>query len=221
MLQAIVFDFDGVIVDSEPIHYAAFKAVFEPLGAQFDYGVYLERYAGFDDREGLAAILSDYNVGVDAAHMETLIESKAKALTDIVADGVKPMPGAAGLIRDCAACWPLAVCSGALRRDIDLMLPAIDEGLADCFRLYITAEDVARSKPDPASYRLAAERLGVDAAACLAIEDTAAGIASAAGAGLKTLAVTHTYPADVLADADRTVETLVDLNPETLRRWFG
>lgn len=221
MIHAIVFDFDGVIVDSEPIHYKAFLKVVEPFGIDFDYGVYVERYAGFDDREGLRAILSDHNVGLDEAKMAELIESKARALAHIVAEGIKPMPGAVELVRACAEVWPIAICSGALRSDIELMLPAVAEGLLDQFRVVVTAEDVARSKPDPASYRIAAERLACEAAGCVAIEDTPAGLASAADAGMRTLAVTHTYPRPQLDRADRVVDDLTEVGPAALRQWFG
>lgn len=231
MLKAIVFDFDGVIVDSEPIHCQAFLRVVRPLGVDFDYPTYVERYAGFDDREGLAAILNDAGLSREPERIAELIQRKAEALAAIVGEGVRPMDGAAAMIRACDKRWPLAIASGALRSDIDLMLPAVAHDLAARFDAFVTAEDVDRSKPHPATYRLAVERL--DAALnreraepplapgdCLAIEDTPAGLASARDAGLRTLAVANTYPADQLDAADRIVETLAGLTADQLDAMF-
>jgi beta-phosphoglucomutase len=106
----------------------------------------------------------------------------------------------------------LAVCSGALRSDIAPILESL--GIADCFDLIITAEDVARSKPDPECYRLTHtrlnefRRLNLPPGRVLAIEDTPAGITSAKGAGLRVIAVTNSYPAVHLSQADQIVDTL-------------
>ncbi|MBI1369361.1 MAG: HAD-IA family hydrolase [Planctomycetes bacterium] len=221
MLEAIVFDFDGVIVDTEPLHYRAFLRVLEPRGIQFDYDAYLEKYIGFDDRDGLRAMFEDHDQTLDDAASLSLRRDKAHAFDTIVAEGVTPFPGVLELIRAAAAAMPIAICSGALRSDIDAILPALGEGeIPDLFRAMVTADDVARSKPDPESYALAARRLGIDPAKCLAIEDTPAGLESARGAGLRTLAVTHSYPADRLRAADRVVTSLDDVTLEKLRGWF-
>jgi beta-phosphoglucomutase-like phosphatase (HAD superfamily) len=107
---------------------------------------------------------------------------------------------------------PLAISSGALRSDIAPILETL--GIAECFDVIVTAEDVARSKPDPECYRLAHTRLnefrGLDLnpGQVLAIEDTPAGIAAAKSAGLRVIAVTNSYPASHLSQADHIVETL-------------
>ncbi len=222
MFQAIIFDFDGVIVDSEPLHYRAFMRVLEPLGWGFDYDRYLAKYVGFDDRDFYRELFAEHEQPLDADRLRELVTAKARAFKQVVGEGVRACDGAVAMIHACAGRWPLAICSGALRCDIDLVLPAIDDGLlADRFTAIVTADDVARSKPDPACYLAAAERLGMAPTACLAIEDTVTGLAAARAAGMATLAVATTYPVDLLADADRAVETLAHLTADQLRKWFA
>lgn len=222
MLQAIVFDFDGVIVDSEPLHYRALLSVVEPLGVRFDYRRYLREYIGYDDRDFFLAVARDFNLRLDDSQLDLLILQKATAFEHIARQGVQALPGAVELITAAASAMPIALCSGALRRDIDVILPALDSGkIPAMFRTMVTAEQVARSKPDPESYRLAVKRLDLPAAACLAIEDTPAGVASARGAGLRVLAVSQSVGPEPLAAADRVVPTLADVTLQKLHAWFG
>ncbi|KPV41387.1 hypothetical protein AN478_02065 [Thiohalorhabdus denitrificans] len=187
-LQAFVFDFDGVIVDSEPAHYRAFQAVLEPLGQGYGWDEYLAHYIGFDDRDGFREAFRRGERELAEADLEGLIEAKSAAFDRELAAGLEPIPGAVECVRRLGELLPLAVCSGALRQEIEPTLAAL--GIAEEFRVVVSAEDVAHSKPDPASYRLAVERLGeslgkpLEPAACAAIEDTPTGAASARGAGL-------------------------------------
>ena len=224
MLQAIVFDFDGVIVDSEPLHYRAFLAVGRPLGVSFSYDEYLAEYVGFDDRDAFRHMLASAGQPVDEAAVAELCERKQPAFDELVErepDGrAFAIPGSLELIDEChAAGFPMAIASGATRADIELMLHKL--GRRDRFDIIVTADDVARSKPDPASYALAAERLGVAPGSCLAIEDTAAGLASAAAAGLQTLALTTTTDADALTQAARVLPDLSGVTLDQLRGWYG
>lgn len=222
MLKAIIFDFDGVVADTEPLHYRAFLEVVKPLGADFDYDVYTQRYIGFDDRDGFAAIAEDYNFELDTDLTESLITQKAHRFEAIVDEGVTSYPGVAQLIQTLSKQIPIAICSGALLSDIDAILPAIGDGrLKDCFEHIITAEDVQFSKPDPESYALAATRLGVDPTSAMAIEDTPAGLQSAKGAGLKTLGITNTHAAARLQLADHIVDSLDGLTLDQLNAWLG
>jgi len=221
MIHAIVFDFDGVIVDSEPLHYRAFLSVLKPRGIDFDYSRYLEHYVGYDDRDGLRAICRDFDVALDDADVPTLIEAKARAFVDIVREGVKPFAGAVELIEASAAAMPIAISSGALRSDIEAVLGGLGDGkLIEKFSAIVTADEVEKSKPDPTSYRLAAGRLSIPPADCLAIEDTPAGLISARDAGLKTIAVTHSYAAEELTVADRIKPAMADITLEKIRQWF-
>ena len=211
MIEAVIFDFDGIIVDTEPIHCRAFQKAFEPLGAKFSYEEYLKRYVGFDDRDGVKAIAKDAGLDLDQNRQRELIQIKEVAFEEIVAEGVYPYPGVLPLIEAISkAGMKLAISSGASKHDIDLILPKLGiDNLRDRFETIVTADDVAQSKPDPESYMLAAMRLKLATSKCIAIEDTIAGMTSATDAGMKVLGVTNTYPADDLAEhADWIVETL-------------
>jgi HAD superfamily hydrolase (TIGR01509 family) len=213
MIQAIVWDFDGVIVDSEPLHYRAFSEVARPLGITFSWEQYLETYIGFDDRDAFRAML-----GSDDHRLPDLVAQKADAFQNAVNEGVEAIPGAIELIEHVAAHLPQMVCSGASLQDIELVLDKLK--LRHHFRDVVSADDVAHSKPDPQSYILAVEKLGLDASECMAIEDTAAGIASARGAGLWTLGLTSTSDRETLRNAHRVVDTLEGVTVDQIRTWF-
>jgi len=221
MPAAIVFDFDGVIVDTEPLHYQAFLRVLAPFGVDFDYGRYQRDYIGFDDRDGFDAILGDFAIDLGTATRRDLVEAKAAAFEQVLGNNARAYPGVLELIAEAGAALPLAICSGARRSDIDLIIPALGNGpLLNFFQAVVTADDVANSKPDPQPYRLAAEQLGIDPDQCLAIEDTPTGLQSAWAAGLATLGVAHTFGPDHLEQADRVVTDLAGVTLADLRGWF-
>jgi len=169
MIQAIVFDFDGIIVDSEPLHYRAFLELLAPLGVSFDYDKYMRDYIGFDDRDAPRSFSAEYGFELSDERMSEMVAEKATAFERIVAEGIEAFPGVVELVESSAAAMPIAICSGALRSDIDAILPAIGDGdLASRFNAMVTADNVSRSKPDPESYALAAQRLGTPPAHCLA-----------------------------------------------------
>ena len=226
MLEAIVFDFDGVIVDSEPLHYQAFVLVGKSIGFEFTYEQYLARFIGFDDRDAFRLMLLEAEQDPTDQRVAELCKVKQSAFDAVVAAAAQgggqglAIPGALALIDEVhEAGLPRAIASGATRADIDLMLGLL--GRSDRFEVIVTADDVAQSKPDPASYALAARRLGIDPANCLAIEDTKAGLMSARDAGMMTLALTTTGPAEHLADAGRVIEDLQNVDLDQLRRWYG
>ena len=201
MISGILFDFDGIIVDSERLHFKAFGAVLEPLDKRFTWPEYVETFIGFDDRDTFRHVFPS----IGKTELDELITKKAAAFQALLeSDGAAALPGAVKLIRSLSGNTPLAICSGALREDI---LPILGNlGIENAFDTIVTADDTHISKPDPAPYRLAAKRLGVNNG--LAIEDTPAGIASAKGAGLKVLAVTNSYEREFLTEADQIVDSL-------------
>jgi beta-phosphoglucomutase len=221
MLNAVIFDFDGIIVDTEPLHYKAFQELLAPLGLGYSWEEYLDRYIGFDDRDAFRETFRLHGRALSDSELKELIRGKAEAFLKIVSVGVAPYPGVVELIRSISGALPLALCSGALKSDIEPILAQL--GLTDAFDVKVTADEVAASKPDPESYRLAVKRLQerfpgrVNAADSVAVEDTPAGIASATGAGLKVLAVTNSYPGERLTAAWRVVETLAGVDLEGLR----
>jgi HAD superfamily hydrolase (TIGR01509 family) len=222
-MKGVVFDFDGIIVDSEPLHYRAFQKVLDPIGVGYSWQDYVDRYMGFDDRDAFREAFRVRGHTLDDGKLAELIAAKAAIFHEVAAEGVVPYPGVVELVKSLAGKLPLAICSGALRSDIEPVLVML--GIGDAFDCMVTAEDVAASKPDPASYRLAVQCLqksfpeaAITAAETVAIEDTPAGIASARGAGMKVLAVSNSYPAEELAAADRIVAALSEIDVEELQQ---
>jgi beta-phosphoglucomutase len=232
MISAVIFDFDGIIVDSERLHWAAFNKVMTPLGKTISWPDYVQTYIGFDDRDTFRHALP----GISEKELRLVMEKKAAAFQALLeSDGAAALPGSVELIKHLSGRLPIAICSGALRADILPILGSL--GIENAFDIIVTADDTHISKPDPAPYRLAAERLSVAASGgrgitrrpaastgdefMLAIEDTPAGIASAKGAGLNVLAVTNSYPANALTQADAVVDSLDGLTLEKLNRLAG
>ncbi|MDD2308295.1 MAG: HAD family phosphatase [Desulfuromonadaceae bacterium] len=211
--EAVIFDFDGVIVDTEPLHYAAFQRTLEPLGLHFSWQEYVETYIGFDDRDAFRHAFSLKGTILSQNELHGLIEQKAAFFKDVIKSGVSAYPGVLDLIFHLHLNrFPLAICSGALRTDIDPILAML--GISDYFDVIVTADDVAASKPDPECYQLAFQRLqslhqhGLSKEATVAIEDTPAGISAAKRAGLMVCAVTNSYPAERLDQANFVTESL-------------
>lgn len=212
--EAIVFDFDGIIVDTEPLHYRSFQEVLEPLGIGFPWPEYVRTYMGFDDRDAFLEAFRARGKELDEQILQALVATKSRIFRDVIRQGVTAYPGVVGMIASLhVSGLPLAICSGALRSDIRPILEQL--GIAHCFPHIITADDVRKSKPDPESYTLAFlrlkqahPRLVSSAGKCLAVEDTPAGIRAAKLAGLPVLAVTNSYGGKELAEADYLTDSL-------------
>jgi len=211
--EAVIFDFDGVIVDTEPLHYAAFQRTLEPLGLHFTWEEYVETYIGFDDRDAFRYAFSSHGTPLSPETLHGLIEQKALFFAEVIRSGVSAYPGVLDLISHLHEHKsPLAICSGALRSDIDPILSML--GISDYFDVIVTADDVAASKPDPECYQLTFQRLqsahqySFTKDSTLVIEDTPAGITAAKAAGLTVCAVTNSYPAARLDQATFVTESL-------------
>jgi HAD superfamily hydrolase (TIGR01509 family) len=217
-LQAVIFDFDGIIVDSEPLHHEAFDRVLEPLGLSIPWEHYYREYLGFDDRDVLRTRFREADRALHDAHMQELMHKKAEAYLAIIREkGAAPFAGVVDFVRRMSDAVPCGISSGALMSDIE---PVIEQlGIASCFSEIVTADQVAASKPDPESYRVAFARLKLRypdridrPGQTLAIEDTPAGIVSAKGAGLKVLAVTNSYDREYLLEADGVTDSLENVS---------
>jgi beta-phosphoglucomutase len=225
-LEAVVFDCDGVLVDSEPLHYQAFQAVLGPLGLAHSYDDYLERYIGFDDRDAFLEAFREDGRELDDTTLAELIRAKEDVLHGIIAKGVSGFPGVVALVRELAANRvPVAVASGSLRKEVKGFIKAL--GLTGFFSVIVSADEVARSKPHPESYLKVLDHLRGDEAVvnldpqfCIAIEDTPAGIASAKEAGLYVIGVTNSFLEDQLPGADLVVASLEDLSFSSLIQLF-
>jgi beta-phosphoglucomutase len=215
-VQAIVFDFDGVLADSEPLHLRSYQEIFEPHGVKLDTRTYCERYLGFDDEGAFRQIIADYGLMLGDEEIELLMVEKSRRFAALVSGQNVLYPGAAACARALAAVWPVGVASGALRHEIELMLRGA--GLTDTFKFIVAAGETERTKPAPDPYLRAAELHGVPPSACVAIEDSRWGLESARTAGLRTIAITHTYPREELTrNADLVVDRLEEITADLIR----
>ena len=212
-VEAVIFDFDGIIVDTEPLHYKSFQRVLAPLGMDFTWQEYVDTYIGFDDRDAFREAFKTNLKDLQPEELHSLISRKASVFQEVILDGVSAYPGVLELIKHLHATdIPLAICSGALRSDIEPILALLD--LTDIFDIIVSADDVTSSKPDPECYQMAFDKLNktrqtsIDKLSTIAIEDTPTGITAARRAGLQVCAVSNSYSADHLTDATFTVSSL-------------
>jgi HAD superfamily hydrolase (TIGR01509 family) len=220
-LRAIVFDFDGVIANSEPLHYRAFRDVLAEEGADLSEKDYYGRYLGYDDVGVFKTVASDRGLAWDTEGIAALVTRKAARIEVLEWNMSMLFPGADAAVRRAAAAVPIAIASGALRAEIRKVL--VRERLAGYFTAIVAAEDTPVSKPAPDPYLRAvaflAPALGGAAAAAdiVAIEDSPWGLQSARAAGLRTVAVAHTYAASAL-DADLVIGSIGELDIDQLKR---
>jgi beta-phosphoglucomutase len=213
MITAIVFDFDGVLADSEPLHLRTYQDVLGAAGITLGRDEYYARYLGFDDEGAFRQIVADKGLMLADEELELLLAEKARRFEALVLEADVLYPGAPACV-DRLASYPLGIASGALRHEIEMPLRAAR--LLDRFRFIVAAEDAERTKPDPEPYIRAAALHAAPPSACVAIEDSHWGLQSARAAGLRTIAVTHTYPREALTDADVVVESLDELTAELI-----
>ena len=221
-LQAIVFDFDGVIADSERLHLRSYQDILAPEGIAMSTEDYFNRYLGYDDVGVFKAVGRDQGVPMDDGRIADLIARKGRRYESLTAAGEMLFPGAADFIRAAvAASVPIAIASGALTHEIEDVLERA--GLRQLFPIIVGADQTERSKPHPEPYQAAFDRLrahtGRDLVAwrSVAIEDSRWGLVSARGADLRCVAVTNTYSAaELRADAELVVPGLHALTLEAL-----
>jgi beta-phosphoglucomutase len=215
-VQAVVFDFDGVLADSEPLHLRSYQQIFEPHGVTLDARTYSERYLGFDDEGAFRHIAKDFGLILADEEIGLLMAEKTRRLEALLSNENVLYPGAAACARGLAAVWPISIASGAVRYEIELMLRGT--GLLGTFKFIVAAGETDRTKPAPDPYLRAAELHGVPPSACVAIEDSRWGLESARTAGLRTIAITHTYPrGELTAEADLVVDRLEEITPELVK----
>jgi beta-phosphoglucomutase len=214
-MPAIIFVFDGVIVDSEPVHEAALRAAVREVGVDFSHHEFEERFLGFGDREIVENLWKDRGRQPTEAEFAHLAARKWFYIEQAIRAGeIRPYAATVNLLREVAAKFPMAICSGALRHEIEAILTQL--GVRELVKTITTADDTPRSKPDPAPYLLTVKRLGVPAGQCVTIEDTSKGIASAKGAGVKVVGVCHSMPVGRLRQADLVVGSSAELTIELL-----
>jgi beta-phosphoglucomutase len=212
--QAVLFDFDGVLVDSEELHMRAYLQTAAKYGVPLTRDQYFRELIGFDDRGAWSFLFKENGRALDAPTLDEVIRDKLGAMRRIMREApFRPLPGVADLLAALARQrLPMGICTGALREEVHTMLDGI--GLGRFFTAVVCAEDVAVGKPDPAGYRLTArllsEKIGrpLLPGQCLVVEDAPSVIRAVRAAGFWTLGVATTYPPQQLADAHWVVQTL-------------
>lgn len=215
MIQAVIFDFDGVLADSEPLHLRVYQELLEPTGIRLTSDLYCRRYLGLDDEGVFRQVTSDYGLLLGDEEIELLIDEKAERFERLVTGSNVLYPPAPGCVRRLAGTWPLGIASGALRHEIELMLRGAD--LLGSFRAIVSAGDTDRTKPAPDPYLRAAELLGVEPDRSVAIEDSQWGLMAARDAGMRTIGVTTTYARTALQRADAIVDSLDEVTVEMIK----
>ena len=223
-LRAIIFDCDGVIADTEPVHYAAFARALGEHGVSLSRQEYYEHYLGYDDA-GVFAHAFAHSGKKLAEHLwADLLRQKRRLYVEMIERDLAPLPGVQQLARSASRHWPLAIYSGAIRPEVDLIVQRLR--IEDCFKAIVTTEDVSEGKPDPEGYLLALERLRqnapldppLEAGECLVVEDSLPGIEAAHAAGMRVLAVTTSHPAEQLGSAEAVVDSLKSVDVEFCKR---
>jgi beta-phosphoglucomutase len=226
MLRALIFDFDGVIADSEPIHFAVFQRVLGDKGFFLSQEEYYADYLGYDDKGCFAAFLTAHGHPMTPETIDDLVKQKAAAYFDYIKERPVIFPGVCDFIHEAATRHPLAVCSGALRHEIEFILE--QAGIRKAFEHITSAEDVIHGKPNPEGFLHALAALNEQGASrfmipseCLVIEDSLPGIRGAHAAGMKVLAVANTNRPEELQEADAVTSSLADVKLSELlhRLW--
>ena len=213
--RAVLFDFDGVLVNSEPLHFYAFSEVLKAEQIELTEDEYYRDLIGFDDRGAFRHVFAKRGRALEPKVLLAVMARKSRVMMDLIRRRqFHALPGVEEFVRTLWRRGPLAICSGGLREEIEAMLEGI--ALRDCFGVIVAAEDVEVGKPDPSGYLLAARLLSerlklprpLKPADCLVVEDAPTVIRSVKAAGFPTLGVASSYPEIKLGAADWVVRSL-------------
>jgi HAD superfamily hydrolase (TIGR01509 family) len=214
VIEAVVFDLDGVLIDSEPVWEQVRRDVVASNGGTWAPDTQ-RRLMGMSTAEWARYLSADLGVRLPSAEVASLVISQ---MASRYAEHLPLMPGAVAVVRSLAAVWPLGLASSSPPSLIGTFLDSA--GVRDCFAATMSTEQVALGKPAPDIYLAVAASLGVPAAACAAVEDSSNGLRSAAAAGLHVIAIPHpVYPPDpdALAGAAAVLPSLTGLTPALIR----
>lgn len=226
-LKAIIFDFDGVIADTEPIHLGAFQRTLDGLGIELTKEDYYANYLAYDDKTFFRRFLRDREIKHEDGLISELIERKTGHYYDLIKGNIEILPGVREFIGRLAGRCRIAIGSGALRGEITDILEFA--GIGGYFEVIVSAEDIESCKPAPDVYLEVLKRLNaaspdgeaVSASECLVIEDSLSGIEAALSAGMKCLAVSNSYAAEELSRAHMVRDSLAGVGIDDLNRLFA
>ncbi len=226
MLQAVIFDFDGVITDSEILHLRAFNKVLAQFDSKIARKDYYKKYLGSTDIEVFESLVKENKLNPGDMGLEGLVQQKSKIFKKISTAEGKIIEG----VRDFLKMLKqnnvrMAICSGALLAEIELILTTAQ--LRSFFDVIVSAEQVKKGKPDPEGFLLTLAKLNettsnpISADQCVAIEDSHWGLQAAKAAGMHTVAVTNSYDAEQLKIAEKIVTKLSEISIEELQEICG
>jgi HAD superfamily hydrolase (TIGR01509 family) len=209
---AVIFDWDGVVVDSSAHHERSWEVLASRRGLPLPPDHFKR---GFGKKNNI--IIPDLGWATAPDEVDALAHEKETIYRSLVREhGIEPLPGVRELLTSLqAAGVPRAIGSSTERANLDLLLDLMD--FRPFFDAIVSGEEVEHGKPDPAIFLLAAQRLGTQPGACVVIEDAFVGLEAARRAGMRTLAVATTNPLDTLQEADLAVASLVGITPEVIR----
>ena len=224
MIRAIIFDLDGTLADTEPLHFEALARVLRAEGIELGRDDYFSRLIGLDDRDCFTTVLKENCRNASEGSLAAMVGRKAGIYQRMIAGRDVTYPGASDFVRKCAERFPLIVATGTLRAEAETILKAA--GVRELFVDIIAAEDVEHGKPSPEGFEKALGRLGfmlrlrppLEPNECLVIEDTVAGVEAAQRAGMRVLAVCHNAEPDELGKADIIRESLAGVDLDQVLR---
>jgi HAD superfamily hydrolase (TIGR01509 family) len=228
MLRAVLFDFNGVIVNDEPIHMAMFQKVLKEEGIDLSHDDYYAHYLGMDDRGCFAAVCAAHGRKLSSAKLEEMVHRKAKDYEEYIQTHLEFFPGAVHLVAEAKKHYFTGIVSGALREEIQYGLKKA--GLDKIPDVVVAQQDVKNGKPHPEGYKLALELLNKKlpksekpllGEECLVIEDSREGIHSAKEAGMRVAAVAHSYSAEELTpEADWVFGKIAEVSLTQINKHF-
>ena len=226
MLKAIIFDCDGVIVDSEPHHMKALQIVLEGEGISLSKEAYYQKYLAMDDKGCFETALADHQRPINNVILKKLIIQKMALYRTLSQQDLFLYPGVVEFVKKAEGVYRLAIASGAFRGEIKF---ALDKGgMRAAFPVIVSAQDVKNGKPHPEAFLTALAKLNeratdpIFASECVVIEDSLHGIEAARSAGMKCLAITNSYSEEQLqGKADRVVKNLTEIEPKELETLFS
>ncbi len=223
MFKAVIFDFDGVITDSEVLHLRAFNKSLVQFGIELTTKEYYQNYLGFSDFDCYKMLITQGLLKIDEQKIGDIIEQKSVIFEELARTEGRTIEGVHDFLRMLDENdVPMAICSGALLVEIELLLD--EANLRHYFKTIVSADQVRKGKPDPEGFLLALQRINNDcteaisADECIIIEDSHWGLQAGSAAGMHTIAVTNSYDAEQLTMAEKVVARLSDLSMEDLRQ---
>jgi len=229
MLRVVIFDFDGVITDSEILHFRAFNQVLGQYGIELTKQEYYKTYLGFNDADCYGLLIQQGLLKAGQEQIGNLIDEKKHIYKELAKTEGKMIEGVREfltLLEDNSI--PMAICSGSLLTEVEMVLE--DTGLRHLFEVIVSGEQVKKGKPDPEGFLLTLKRLNDNATSekagnqnhilpgeCIVIEDSHWGLEAAKAAGMHTIAVTNSYGAEQLGMAEKIVNQLDELSIEDLQ----